>query len=268
MNIPTGGSGGGSSTPNQPLIFKGAVEATYDGTSQQEITIPSPTPATTLADLDTKPLVIKNASGEEVTSYNAKEAKEVQLKKLHVKTCLNDTKGNLPSGVSDTSYSGSLIPYDIDLLKGEGKIDLTKVNFGTQEHPIVLYSAEITRYNNNSAWSASRVSKHPFVSASISLTGNAAVKITLSAAQNNDYMGIYGAIAVYRDSTERGVTNTDWGRNRSGVVGLRCAVSNKDIYVQGIRTGDKNNDTIDFDPAAKGGKLLGFNLIVFGYINR
>lgn len=268
VNIPSGGggTGGGTSTPNQPLIFKGAVNETYDGTAQKEVTIPAPV---TLADLDTKPLKIKNASGEEVVSYNAKEEKEVQLRKLHVKTNLNDTKGSLPGGVRDTTYSGSLVPYDIDLLKGDGTIDLTKVNFGTSEHGIVLASGYVSRSNNNStSWSFYLTYKHPFITTTVSSTGNAAVKITVNSAENNNYMSIHTAIATYANSTERGITNTDWNRNRSGVVGLRCGVSGKDIYVQGIRTADKNNDSIDFDPAAKGGKLLGFNILIIGHINR
>lgn len=261
VNIPTGGSGGGGS--NQPLIFKGAVNETYDGSVQKEVTIP------TLADLDTKPLVVKNASGEEVVSYNAKEAKEVQLKKLHVKTNLNDTKGALPPGVSDTSYSGSLIPYDIDLLKGEGVVDLTKVNFGTDEHGIVLASGYISRVNNNSTtWSFKYTKKHPFVTITIASTGQAAIKLTVNAAENNNYLNIHTVVATYSDSTERDITNTNWGRNRSGVVGLRCGISGREIYIQGIRTANKNNDSIDFDPAAKGGKLLGFNILIIGHINR
>lgn len=261
VNIPTGGSGGGGS--NQPLIFKGAVNETYDGSVQKEVTIP------TLADLDTKPLVVKNASGEEVVSYNAKEAKEVQLKKLHVKTNLNDTKRALPSGVSDTSYSGSLIPYDIDLLKGEGVVDLTKVNFGTDEHGIVLASGYISRSNNNSTtWSFKYIKRHPFVTITISSTGQAAIKLTVNAAENSNYLNVHTVVATYSDSTERSIMNTNWGRNRSGVVGLRCGISGRDIYIQGIRTADKNNDSIDFDPAAKGGKLLGFNILIIGHINR
>ena len=261
VNIPTGGSGGGGS--NQPLIFKGAVNETYDGSVQKEVTIP------TLADLDTKPLVVKNASGEEVVSYNAKGAKEVQLKKLHVKTNLNDTKGALPSGVSDTSYSGSLIPYDIDLLKGEGVVDLTKVNFGTNKHGIVLASGYISRTNNNSTtWRFKYTNKHPFVTITITSTGQAAIKLTVNAAENNNYLNIHTVVATYSNSTERGITDTNWGRNRSGVVGLRCGISGREIYIQGIRTANKDNDSIDFDPAAKGGKLLGFNILIIGHINR
>lgn len=262
VNIPTGGGTGEGGA--KQLIFKGAVNETYDGSVQKEVTIP------TLADLDTKPLVVKNASGEEVVSYNAKEAKEVQLKKLHVKTNLNDTKGALPSGVSDTSHSGSLIPYDIDLLKGEGVVDLTKVNFGTDEHGIVLASGYISRVNNNSTtWSFKYYTKkHPFVTITIASTGQSAIKLTVNAAGDNNYLSIHTVVATYSDSTERGITNTDWGRNRSGVVGLRCGISGREIYIQGIRTANKNNDSIDFDPASKGGKLLGFNILIIGHINR
>ena len=258
LTLPSGGGGS-----NQPLIFKGAVNETYDGSVQKEVTIP------TLADLDTKPLVVKNASGEEVVSYNAKGAKEVQLKKLHVKTNLNDTKGALPSGVSDTSYSGSLIPYDIDLLKGEGVVDLTKVNFGTNEHGIVLASGYISRTNNNSTtWSFKYTNKHPFVTITIASTGQAAIKLTVNAVENNNYLNIHTVVATYSNSTEKGITDTNWGRNRSGVVGLRCGISGREIYIQGIRTANQNNDSIDFDPAAKGGKLLGFNILIIGHINR
>lgn len=265
VNIPSGGGGetGGS---NQPLIFKGAVNETYDGSVQKEVTIPAPV---TLADLDTKTLVVKNASGEEVVSYNAKEDKEIQLKKLHVKTNLNDTKGALPAGVSDTTYSGSLVPYDIDLLKGEGVVDLTKVNFGTSEHGIVLASGYIRRTSKDSTiWSFNLTYKHPFITTTVSSVGQACVKITVNSAENNSFLCIHTVVATYSDSTERGITNTDYGRNRSGVVGLRCGISGREIYIQGIRTANKNNDSIDFDPAAKGGKLLGFNILIIGHINR
>ena len=186
-----------------------------------------------------------------------------------LKTYLNDTEGALPSGVSDTSYSGSLIPYDIDLLKGEGVVDLTKVNFGTNEHGIVLASGYISRTNNNSTtWSFKYTNKHPFVTITIASTGQAAIKLTVNAAENNDYLNIHTVVATYSNSTEKGITDINGGRNRSGVVGLRCGISGREIYIQGIRTANKNNDSIDFDPAAKGGKLLGFNILIIGHINR
>lgn len=266
VNIPTGSGTTVVPADNQPLTFKGAVDAVYDGKEAKEVTIPAPT---TLDDLDTESLIIKNASGDEVASYNAKGAKEVQLKKLHVKTNLNDTKDALPVGVVDTKYSGSLIPYDIDLLKGDGVIDMTKVNFGTSEHPIVLYAARIKRTSNNSVWHASAAYKHPFLSATVSLEGNAAVKIGLSSAHNNDYMSIHSAVASFSTSTaKQEENNTNWDRYRSNVVGLRCGVDGRNVYVQGVRTADKNNDSLDFDPAAKGGTLLGFNIIIVGHINR
>lgn len=268
----TGGGteGGTADKVAHKLKFTGAVSAEYDGSTEVTVDIPAgggggtPTPA-----FEPKTLTVKNASGEEVVSFNAKEDKEVQLRKLHVKTNLNDTKSNLPAGVSDTSYSGSLVPYDIDLLKGDGTIDLTKVNFGTSEHGIVLASGYIRRTSNSSTvWSFYLTYKHPFITTTISSVGQAGIKITVSSADNNNYMGIHTVVATYSDSTERGRTNTDYGKNRSGVVGLRCGISGRDIYIQGIRTGDKNNDTIDFDPAAKGGKLLGFNILIIGHINR
>lgn len=265
INIPTGSGTVVVPADIEPLTFKGAVNEVFDGKEAKEITIPSPT---TLADLDTKPLVVKNAEGEEVISYNAKEEKELQLRKLHVKTNLNDTKGNLPSGVSDTSYSGSLIPYDIDLLKDDGIIDLTKVNFGTDEHPIVLYAAKIIRSNNKSAWRADLTYKHPFLSATVK-KDDCAVVIELNSAQNNNYMGIAAAVASFSRSTAKDTdSNTGGGRYRSNVVGLRCAHTSNKVYVQGTRTADKNNDSMDFDPAHDGGSLLGFEVVIFGYINR
>ena len=269
----TGGGSGGGGTADKvahKLKFTGAVSAEYDGSTEVTVDIPAgggggtPTPA-----FEPKTLTIKNASGEEVVSFNAKEDKEVQLRKLHVKTNLNDTKGNLPSGVSDTSFSGSLIPYDIDLLEDDGTIDLTKVNFGTVEHGIVLASGYVGRTDNSSTiWSFSLTYKHPFITTTISSVGQAGIKMTVSSAENNNYLIIHTVVATYAKSTERGLTNTDSGRNRSGVVGLRCGISGRDIYIQGIRTADKNNDSIDFDPAAKGGKLLGFNILIIGHINR
>ncbi len=259
---------GGTSVPAdiEPLTFKGAVQEVFDGKEAKEIMIPFPT---TLDELDTKPLVIKNSKNEEVTSYNAKEVKEIKFNKLHVKTNLSDIKEALPSGVVNTNYSGSLIPYDIDLLNGEGVIDLTKVNFGTHEHGIVLASGYVRRPNSNSTnWSFHSTHQHPFVTITVSSVGQAGIKITLNVAGPNNRMDVHTAIATFSNSTERGILDTNGGRNRSSVIGLRCSVYNGEVYVQGIRTDDKNNDAIDFDPAAKGGRLLGFNILIIGHINR
>lgn len=257
VNIPTGGSTGGGGS-NQPLIFKGAVNETYDGSVQKEVIIP------TFADMDTKPFVMKNASGEEVISYNAKEAKEVQLKKLHVQTNYSNSN-SLPSGIMDTPLSGSLVPYDIDLLKEEGVINLTRCNFGTINNGIVLVSGYIRRLSNSSGWYFHSVHRHPFITAVVSSEGQAAVKIAVSSAGGS--VSVHSATVSYSDSTDKDISDIDWGRYRSSVVGLRCGISGSDIYVQGIRTADKNNDSIDFDPASDSGKLLGFNIIIIGHID-
>lgn len=268
ISIPENTGGGTADKVAHKLKFTGASTAEYDGSTEVIVNIPTSEGSETPT-FEPKTLTIKNANGEGVVSFNAEEDKEVQLRKLHVKTNINDTKGNLPAGVSDTDYSGSLIPYDIDLLKGDGTIDLTKVNFGTSEHGIVLASGYISRASNSSTvWSFLPKYKHPFITTTIASEGNAGIKITVSSAENNNYLGIHTVIATYSNSTERGITDTDWNRNRSGVIGLRCGLRGRDIYIQGIRTGDKYNDTIDFDPAAKGGKLLGFNILIIGHINR
>lgn len=260
VNIPVGGgSGEGSSTPNQPLIFTGAVTETYDGTSQKTVNIPvyEPTPATTLEDLDTKSLVIKNSSGTEVVSYNAKADKEVQFNKLHIK--------NNPWDAGTLTTGAHLVSQDIDLLAKEGTIDLSEARFGSMYTGIVLTSGTVSRSSSTSNyWFYTSSRKHPFLAVTVQATG-AGVLIKLSATSGS--VAVTSAVCSYESSVNSGTTSTESSRYRSDVVGVRSGINGNTVYVQGIRTDDKNNDSINTDPAASGGKLLGFNMIIIGYIS-
>lgn len=235
INISESLDGGTADKVANKLKFTGAVSAEYDGSTEVTVNIPM--------------------EGGQTSD----------LKKLHIKTNYNDDRSPLPSGVVDTTFYGSLIPYDIDLLREEGTIDLTKVNFGSPTHPIILYSANIYRADNNSPWQSYITCKHPFITAVISLE-DCAVKIDLNNMGTNT-MAINSAIASFSKSTVKPLgTETTGGRYRSNVIGLRCHVAGKTVYIQGVRTADNNNDSLNFDPAAKGGGLLGFNIIIVGYI--
>ena len=247
------------------LTFKGAVNEVYDGKEAKEITIPSPP---TLSDLDTKSLVIKNASDRTVASYNAKKDVELSFKKIHVKTNHLDTTSPLPNGVTyDSASQGAIIPYDIDVLGNSGVIDLTKVHFGTNTHPIVLYAAKIVRADVRSTWRADTSYKHPFLSATIKLD-NCAVIIEFSNPLGDAYTHIAAAVASCSRTSVKTIDNiVTGGSTRSNVTGIKCAHLDNKVYIQGIRTSNSYNDALDYDPAANGGCLLGFEIVVLGYIN-
>lgn len=233
VNIPAGGEGGGTSTPNMPLIFTGAVDKTYDGTKQVIVTIPSHT----------------------------------VVNKIHIKSNGNDFTSLTSKPSVDEHVDGKYESYDIDPTKEVGKINLTPMLWGSSAHPKPLFTALVSRSTSSSTvWKPFITYKHPFIAINIS-QADGAVKLTFSSAQgNNNYFTIHSAIASFSSSTVAGISKTNGGSFNSNVVGLRCAHSGNIIYVQGVRTANENNDSLDFDPAMKDGTLLGFEIVVFGDI--
>lgn len=260
--------GGTADKVAHKMKFTGASTAEYDGSSEVSVKIP------TLNDLDTKALTIKNASGAEVASYNAKTTKEVQLKKLRVKANPRDLE-ELQAAADDRYKS-----KDIDLLDAQGTVDISLANYGSAEHPIVLYSANIHRMGNDpksTVWEHSDVNRHPLITTEIKFEGEAAVVIKLNHPDACDYIHVSSAVATFSTSKARTTTATTWGKYRGEVIGLRCGFGStklndgqwqRRIYVQGIRTNNENNDSIDFDPVKSDGTLIGFNIIITGYIDR
>lgn len=233
VNIPTGGSSGGGS-PNQPLIFRGAVNETYDGTVEKTITIP-----------------------EQVDLSTA-------VKKLHVKATYLDNN-TLPNGVSEGYLGARFKSYDIDLLKSPTRIDISPMLYGDPRKPIVLATLKVRRESPNSPWEIYRGAIHPFMSITLE-TNYSAVAIRVNYA-NTTINPVIFADGTFATSTSTGCAEVHGRRLRSAVIGLRCCTFDKNtIYVQGIRTDDKNNDSINTDPAGVGGGLLEFNLTIFGYI--
>lgn len=245
VNIPSGG-GGGTGGSNQPLIFKGAVNETYDGSVQKEITIPAPV---TLADLDTKTLTLQDQKGNVKHTYNAKEDKTVKVGSVLFRQNSGDT---LHDALDSTQTILDLRPY----MNGE---------YG---HPTILYSAEIVRNKNTTAWRESYSQKHEGVGSVSFSTDNSLLKITLSS-KSGWGIAVASACANSRDMDGLGYLHSGGNRLRSNGGWIQCATNAASIvYLHAWRTGDKNNDTVHADCLHKDGKCLGLSIIVIGYATK
>lgn len=245
VNIPFGG-GGGTGGSNQPLIFKGAVNETYDGSVQKEITIPAPV---TLADLDTKTLTLQDQKGNVKHTYNAKEDKTVKVGSVLFRQNSGDT---LHDALDSTQTILDLRPY---------------MN-GGYGHPTILYSAEIVRNKNTTAWRESYSQKHEGVGSVSFSTDNSLLKITLSS-KSGWGIAVASACANSRDMDGLGYLHSGGNRLRSNGGWIQCATNAASIvYLHAWRTGDKNNDTVHADCLHKDGKCLGLSIIVIGYATK
>lgn len=256
VNIPEAGSGGGGSggggtadKTKGTLYLEGAVNATFNGSEDVHVQIPSGSSGGGGGgSVELKPLIIKSGDGNEAVRYDGKEQKDLQVNKLHVETGLS----------SDST--------DIDLLKNAGTLNLTRLYLGSANHPIILCAAKVTRVNNNSStWTAAISFKPDFISVAISQS-DCAVVVSFSG-QSGHSPSISAAIASFSSSTVKTDTEVTGGRERSNVVSVRCSHSGNKVYVQGARTDNKDNDSINFDPAKSGGTLIGFELVVVGYVS-
>lgn len=245
VNIPFGG-GGGTGGSNQPLIFKGAVNETYDGSVQKEITIPAPV---TLADLDTKTLTLQDQKGNVKHTYNAKEDKTVKVGSVLFRQNSGDT---LHDALDSTQTILDLRPY---------------MN-GGYGHPTILYSAEIVRNKNTTAWRELYSQKHEGVGSVSFSTDNSLLKITLSS-KSGWGIAVASACANSRDMDGLGYLHSGGNRLRSNGGWIQCATNAASIvYLHAWRTGDKNNDTVHADCLHKDGKCLGLSIIVIGYATK
>lgn len=245
VNIPSGG-GGGTGGSNQPLIFKGAVNETYDGSVQKEITIPAPV---TLADLDTKTLTLQNQKGNVKHTYNAKEDKTVKVGSVLFRQNSGDT---LHDALDSTQTILDLRPY---------------MN-GGYGHPTILYSAEIIRNKNTTAWRELYSQKHDGVGSVSFSTNDSLLKVTLSS-KSGWSIAAASACANSRDMDGLGYSHSGGNRLRSNGGWIQCATNaTSTVYLHAWRTGDKNNDTVHADCLHQGGRCLGLSIIVIGYATK
>lgn len=245
VNIPFGG-GGGTGGSNQPLIFKGAVNETYDGSVQKEITIPAPV---TLADLDTKTLTLQDQKGNVKHTYNAKEDKTVKVGSVLFRQNSGDT---LHDALDSTQTILDLRPY---------------MN-GGDRHPTILYSAEIIRNMNTTAWREWYSQKHDGVGSVSFSTNDSLLKVTLSS-KSGWSITVASACANSRDMVDLGYSHPGGNRLRSNGGWIQCATNaSSTVYLHAWRTGDKNNDTVHADCLHQGGRCLGLSIIVIGYATK
>lgn len=245
VNIPFGG-GGGTGGSNQPLIFKGAVNETYDGSVQKEITIPAPV---TLADLDTKTLTLQDQKGNVKHTYNAKEDKTVKVGSVLFRQNSGDT---LHDALDSTQTILDLRPY---------------MN-GGYGHPTILYSAEIVRNKNTTAWRELYSQKHDGVGSVSFSTDNSLLKVTLSS-KSGWGIAVASACANSRDMDGLGYSHSGGNRLRSNGGWIQCATNaTSTVYLHAWRTDNKNNDTVHADCLHKDGKCLGLSIIVIGYATK
>lgn len=245
VNIPFGG-GGGTGGSNQPLIFKGAVNETYDGSVQKEITIPAPV---TLADLDTKTLTLQDQKGNVKHTYNAKEDKTVKVGSVLFRQNSGDT---LHDALDSTQTILDLRPY---------------MN-GGYGHPTILYSAEIVRNKNTTAWRELYSQKHDGVGSVSFSTNDSLLKVTLSS-KSGWGIAVASACANSRDMDGLGYSHSGGNRLRSNGGWIQCATNaTSTVYLHAWRTGVKNNDTVHADCLHKDGKCLGLSIIVIGYATK
>lgn len=243
ISLPNYLEAGGS---NQPLIFKGAVNETYDGSVQKEITIPAPV---TLADLDTKTLTLQDQKGNVKHTYNAKEDKTVKVGSVLFRQNSGDT---LHDALDSTQTILDLRPY---------------MN-GGYGHPTILYSAEIVRNKNTTAWRELYSQKHDGVGSVSFSTNDSLLKVTLSS-KSGWGIAVASACANSRDMDGLGYSHSGGNRLRSNGGWIQCATNaTSTVYLHAWRTGVKNNDTVHADCLHKDGKCLGLSIIVIGYATK
>lgn len=244
--IPEYSGGGGTGGSNQPLIFKGAVNETYDGSVQKEVTIPAPV---TLADLDTKTLTLQDQKGNVKHTYNAKEDKTVKVGSVLFRQNSGDT---LHDALDSTQTILDLRPY----MNGE---------YG---HPTILYSAEIIRNKNSTAWMEHYSQKHDGVGSVSFSTDDSLLKVTLSS-KSGWSISAASACANSRDMDGLTYSKSGGGRLRSNGGWIQCATNaTSTVYLHAWRTGNRNNDTVHADCLHKDGKCLGLSIIVIGYATK
>lgn len=250
ITLPSSGSGEGDTiiTAKETLTIKQGNNTlgTYDGTEPKTITIPAPV---TLADLDTKTLTLQDQKGNVKHTYNAKEDKTVKVGSVLFRQNSGDT---LHDALDSTQTILDLRPY---------------MN-GGYGHPTILYSAEIIRNKDTTAWREWYSQKHDGVGSVSFSTDNSLLKVTLSS-KSGWGIAVASACANSRDMDGLGYSHSGGNRLRSNGGWIQCATNaTSTVYLHAWRTGDKNNDTVHADCLHKDGKCLGLSIIVIGYATK
>lgn len=245
VNIPAGG-GGGPSTPNQPLIFKGAVNETYDGSVQKEVTIPEPV---TIAELETKTLTLQDQKGNTKTAYNAKEDKTVKSGSILFRTNDGDKLHDALDGI-------------------ETQIDLRPFLNGGNGHPVVLYSAELTRSKSSTNWREAYSQKHEGLGSVSFTTSDCMLSVNLSP-RSGWSINIATAVANARDINGLSYNSSSGPRSRANGCWMQCGTnSSSTVYLHSWRTDNANNDAVSADCLHRNGRCLGISIVVIGYITK
>lgn len=250
ITLPSSGSGEGDTiiTAKETLTIKQGNNTlgTYDGTEPKTITIPAPV---TLADLDTKTLTLQDQKGNVKHTYNAKEDKTVKVGSVLFRQNSGDT---LHDALDSTQTILDLRPY---------------MN-GGYGHPTILYSAEIVRNKNTTAWRERYSQKHDGVGSVSFSTDDSLLKVTLSS-KSGWGIAVASACANSRDMDSLSYFHSGGYRLRSNGGWIQCATNaTSTVYLHAWRTGDKNNDTVHADCLHKDGKCLGLSIIVIGYATK
>lgn len=250
ITLPSSGSGEGDTiiTAKETLTIKQGNNTlgTYDGTEPKTITIPAPV---TLADLDTKTLTLQDQKGNVKHTYNAKEDKTVKVGSVLFRQNSGDT---LHDALDSTQTILDLRPY---------------MN-GGYGHPTILYSAEIVRNKNTTAWRERYSQKHDGVGSVSFSTDDSLLKVTLSSKSGWD-IAVASACANSRDMDSLSYFHSGGYRLRSNGGWIQCATNaTSTVYLHAWRTGDRNNDTVHADCLHKDGKCLGLSIIVIGYATK
>lgn len=261
------------------LKFTGAVIAEYDGSQEVSVNIPSGSDTGSGSNFEPKTLTIKDASGEDVVAFNAKEDKEVQFKKIHVQTTALDVYDF--SEYTDESIDDELKPQDIDLLKNDATIDLSHTLMGNPKFPIPLLCSTVSRTgDSDNFWGLRDFANHPLIECNLKVETedtDSAIVVTLK--PKVGALTIFSATATLAATTKVAAENIDamlsTGGIYAGIIGIRCAVvpitdSEVKIYMQGMRLNDGSNLTVKydgFDWVNNDDRVKGFNLVVYGCIN-
>ncbi len=244
----SGGTGGGiADKVANKLKFTGAVTAEYDGS--KEVTVNIPTGSGGGAAFEPKTLTFKVQEGTTKETYNAKEDKIVKAGSVLFRTNSND--------ILHDAFDGK-----------QSILDLRPLTNGAYGHPTIIYAAEVVRNMGTTSWREYNSMKHEgFGSASFSTSGDL-LSIKLSAKSGwNLFVGT--AVADARDIDGMSYSQSKNSSFRGNGVGIQCGTGgNSTVYLRGWRSGNKNNDSIIGDMFGKDGKMLGFSIVVIGFINK
>lgn len=275
VNIPASGGGGIADKVAHKLIFDGAVSAEYDGSEEIRVTIPESSGGSSIippvSDLDLKALTVRMSDDTTLVNFDCKEPKTIKFDKINIKT-FTSNKSSLPPEIT-SALNPIPVPYSADILdpSKENTIDLSRLYLGSQLLPIVLYSAHIYRSSSNDRiWRATTQSRHSFIN-SISLSQNdSVVQVKLQTASGVS-MWVTSCNSSMTETVNKLASDVTGGRYRSTCISTQCGIATKTsssatINVRAWGPSNGERDQVNSAHAAATGHLLGFNLVVIGYL--